>query len=261
MVALVTLVGVVSWTCMCCGAFGGLLLTRPDFNSVWFARNWSGPGQVDSPRSTTNTEDGGFPTFALGGKLLVFRGFGRDASWKLNVLEDGVVLGDGHVDLGITLLNRLGFAFGLFLSLLHPGPCCRHIMSIHAAFILRVGPGGCASTLGLGVDFVGESIRLGKRVTDLLFDSLLNRWSYNPEEQGPEQGEEQLVLGFLQPDVEILDGDINFLWLDKMLTVVRLCSRPNDSETEPFAAQVNVHKTRIRDVRETLLLSNIVTDI
>jgi hypothetical protein len=71
---------------------------------VGLARDLSQSWDVAGLLGRADAKDWGLPPVALSGKLLVLGSLGRDTAWQRDVLEYGILLSDGHVDLNIGYL-------------------------------------------------------------------------------------------------------------------------------------------------------------
>jgi hypothetical protein len=212
----------------------------------------------------TNRENGALPLLALGSKLLVLGSLGRDASRQRDVLEDGVVLSDGHVDLGILglLLERL-----LLLLALHEAALGRAgVALVHVLDVLRIGVVLSLScrTVGFSLDVVEDAIKLVSRVLDLLLQNLLNNRAHNLEEERLEHVEEKLVVALLHLDLQVLDirlnlGDLEEVGLRMLAGLVG--SLHLDLEAKAGATHEDVHDALVGDGRETLLALDVVRDV
>jgi len=227
-------------------------------DTVGLAADGSHLGQVGSLPSRTNAEDGGLPLVALSGKLLVLGSLGADTAGKGDVLEDAVVLGDGHVDLLIgSDLILLLLALGELL--LGGGG----VALVDVLDVLGVGvvPGLSLSLLGLLVDGEEHLIELMDVVADLGLCNLLDSRTHNLEEKRLEHVEEKLVVGLLQLDVDVLDVNVDRVDLEEVLAVGLVCSLHGDLETKTGTTKEDVHDTLVSNTGEALLLLDVVADV
>lgn len=106
-----------------------------------------------------------------------------------------------------------------------------------------------------------ESVALGEGVADLLLNDLLNSRAYDLEEERLEDVEEQLVVGLLELDVQVLDVNSDLIQSDEVLAILLVGGASSNLEVEALAAQNNVHNTSVGDRGETLLLLDVVANI
>jgi hypothetical protein len=205
-----------------------------------------------------NTENRGLPLVALEGKLLIFGSLGRDATRQRDILEDRVILRDGHIDLLISddllsLLLRLRE-----LALDGTEVPLVHILNVLRVWIvLRL----LLRTIGLELDAVDESVELVDVVTNLLLDDLLQRWAHNLEQERLEETEQKLVVRLLDFDGEVLQlhGDVGDL--EEVLGVVLIGSLHGNLEAQASAAEEDIHDSLVGYGREALLPLDVVRDV
>lgn len=82
-------------------------------SAVRLAADGAQLGNVGRRRGTTDAEDRRFPLLTLSSKILVLGGLSRDTARKVDVLENGIVLGDSHIDLGVAGGNLVGLLLAL----------------------------------------------------------------------------------------------------------------------------------------------------
>ena len=77
------------------------------------------------------------PSVTLSGKLLVLGSLCGNSTWKVNIGEDGILLGHGHVEL--LVFQRFLDTLFLLLSLGHSLFGSIHITLVHVLQVLWVG--------------------------------------------------------------------------------------------------------------------------
>jgi hypothetical protein len=220
-------------------------------------------------------EDWGLPVVALQRELFVFSGLGRDATWKVDVWEDRVLLGDGHVDLCLTgavcsLLCLLLALEDLLLDGLH-------IAVVDVLCVLGILQCLLLGAISLDLDLVGVRIKLVGLILDGLFNSLLESWAEGLQQDWLCKREQELMLGLCELDVEVLDVNledlivsthsvevemgatyINFVNLEEVLAIRLLSCGELHLEAEARTAKEDISNTEIGNARETLLSLDIV---
>lgn len=221
-------------------------------------------GQLRQAGGLTRRSDGedrALPLVALGSQLLVFGGLGRDTTGQGDVLEYGVVLSNGNVDLGV-----LGPLLELFLLLLalHDAVLSRGgVALVHVLEVLRVrvALGLSLGAVSLSLDVVQHAIELVDGVLDLLLKHLLNGRAHNLEQERLEHVEEQLVVALLELDGQVLDVSLDLVDLEEVgLSVLAslVGGLKFNLEAETRASHKDVHHTLVGDGRESLLLLDVV---
>jgi len=166
------------------------------------------------------------------------------------------VLSQGNVDL-LVASGVLGLLFALQCLLLGG----IGVALVNVLRLLRIVLRFSAGTLGFLVNRVRVTIGLGDIVPDLLLEKLGDRRANDTEQEWLEEAEQQLELRFLQLDVEVLHIDSDRVDLEEMLSIARVRSRHCNLEAEAGSTQENVHKTRVGDRWEALLLLDVIADI
>ena len=213
----------------------------------------------------TNREDRALPPLTLGSKLLVLGSLGRDTSGQGDVLEDGVVLSDSHVDLGVAglLLDLLLLLLALHNAVLHS----RGVALVHVLEVLGVGValGLSLRTVCLSLDVEKNAVELVGGVLDLLLQHLLNNRAHDLEKERLEHVEEKLVVALLHLDLKVLNVRLNLGDLEEVgLRVVfagLVSGLHLDLEAEAGTAHEDVHNTLVGDRGEALLALDVVRDI
>lgn len=118
---------------------------------------------------------------------------------------------------------------------------------------------GCA--LNILVDIIQISVHFFKVVFDLFLDRLLDHRSHDSQEKGFGNVEQQLVVGLLEFNVQVLDADSNVVNGHEMSTVLWLGVASCELEAETLTTKEDVHDTLVSDRWETLLLLDVVGDI
>lgn len=117
------------------------------------------------------------------------------------------------------------------------------------------------SAVGLKLDLVRQSIELVELVLDHLLQCLLQSWAHDLQHHWLTDGEQNLVLGLLQLDVEVLNIDINLVNLEEVLTVLLLGSRHLHLEAETTSTEEDISNTSVGKRWEPLLLLDVERDI
>ena len=173
---------------------------------VRFAGHLGSVLDIGSGGGRAKLEDGGLPVVALESELLVFCGFRRDAAWKVDVGEDRVLLGDGHVDLRLASPIRSLLCLLLALQkLLLDG---LHIAVVNIGRIFGILDDLLLSTINFLLDLVGVSIKLVDLILDGFLGGLLESWAESLQQNWLSKSEQELVLGLCELDAEILDVNL-----------------------------------------------------
>lgn len=229
-----------------------------------FASNLTNLRKAGGLLGRANRENRALPLLTLGGELLVLGSLGRDTSGQGDVLEDGVVLSDSNVDLGV--LDLLLSSLLLLLTLHETMLGGIGIALVHVLDVLRVGValGFGLGTVGLSLDVVEEAVKLVGRVLDLLLQNLLDDRAHDLEKEGLEHVEEELVVALLHLDLQVLDVRLNLGDLEEVgLRVLAglIGGLHLDLEAEAGTAHENVHNTLVGDGGEALLALDVVRDV
>jgi hypothetical protein len=168
-----------------------------DLRCVW---------EVGGRGGRANLEDWGLPVVTLQRKLLVLRSLGRDTTWKVNIREDGVLLGHGHVDL--SLVCSILCSLCLLLALQDLLLDSLDITAVDVLCLLWILQCLLLSTISLGLDLIGVGIELIGLILDGLLDSLLEDRAENLKHDWLGKSKQQLMPGLLELDVEVLDVNL-----------------------------------------------------
>jgi len=179
---------------------GIVLVLAGDGRSAWDAG--AGLGAADA-------EHRALPALALLRELLVLRGLGGDAGRQVDVGENAVLLGHGRVELFV--LDRLLDLGLLLLGLGEASVGGSPVLLVNVLDVvwIRVGKGVLLGLLSLLMDLVDDAVQFAGLLFDSSFEHLLERWFHSSEQKRLRDGEEQLVLGLLQLDVEMLDTNLD----------------------------------------------------
>lgn len=154
------------------------------------------------------------------------------------------MLSHGHVDLGVGS-NILGLLLALKnlllgsidVSLVDVLSLLRVVLSLnewlaaeclYSKFIAHL----LERTIRLKLDLVGQGVEFMSLVLDDLFQSLLETGTNDPQHQWLEQAKQELVLGLLELDVEVLHINVDLVDLEEILLVTFISSRHLDFEAE-----------------------------
>jgi hypothetical protein len=213
---------------------------------------------VGSLASRADAEDRALPLVALGGKVLVLSGLGGDATRKLDVLEDGIVLSHGDVD-ALVGLNLLLLLLTLGHLLLEGSEVA--LVDVLDILGVRVALGLSSGTVSLLLSGIKHGVKLLDVVANLLLDNLLEGRAHDLEEERLEEAEEKLVVRLLQLDVQVLNINIDGVDLEEVGLVGLVRGLHSDLEAQTSAAEEDVHDTLVGDAREALLLLDVVGDV
>ena len=220
------------------------------------ARDLRESGDVAGFLCGANSEDRGFPSVALGSKVLVLGGLGRDAARKRDVLEHGIILGHSYVDLDVA-----GLLLGLLLLCSHLLLVSAEVLVVDVGSILRVSLGRLDGASSILVNGVCESVGLLERILDLLLDDLLDDRLHDLKKKWLGDTEEKLVVGLLDLDVEVVNLDINIVNNNKVGAILLLGIASIELEAESFTSKDDIHDTLIGDRWEALLLLDVIRNI
>lgn len=233
----------------------GLLRTKVGYG-VSLALDLGSSRDVGALLSRTDEEDRALPLVTLAGKLLVLGSLGADASGKVDVGEDAILLCHSNVGLlvGSHLLGLLLLLRELLLS--------RSVVAVvDVGSVLRVVLGLSSGALGLLLDLVAKLVKLVALVLDGLLNSLLQRSSNNLEHDGLQNREEQLVVGLLDLDLNLGKVNVDLLNLEVVLTVLLLSGGDLHLKGEAVAREDDVSNTSVGERGEALLALDVEADV
>ena len=118
---------------------------------------------------------------------------------------------------------------------------------------------GCA--LSVLIDTVEVGVHLLKVALDLFLNNLLNHRAHDPQQQRLSNVEQQLVVGLLELDVQVLDADGDIVDSDKMCAILCLSVASGKLEAEAFTSHEDIHDTLVGHGWEALLLLDVVCHI
>lgn len=174
---------------------------RGPVRSMRLARHGGRGGDIGALPRAADGEHGALPLLAAARELLELGGLGADAAGQVDVGEHAVLARDGHVDL-LLLLGRLGGrGLGLLLLEQHLLLAGADVAPVDVGGVLGVRPRVLEGTVGFLLDEVEGLVELVELVFELLLGCLLDDGADHAEQEGLEEVEEELVVGFHEFDV------------------------------------------------------------
>jgi hypothetical protein len=116
-------------------------------------------------------------------------------------------------------------------------------------------------SVGLLLELPSKSVELVHLILNLLLQSLLKSRTYNPQHEGLDQAEQNLMFGLLELDIEVLDINVNFIHLKEILAIMFLSCRHLHLEAEACSTKENVGETLVSDAGDAVLSFDIVGHI
>lgn len=190
--------------------------------------------------------------------LFVFGGLGRYTAGQGNILEHRLLLCNRHINLFIG-----GLGFSLFLPRNH-FPLDRLVVAIvdvpHVLWIWIILQVPLDLDLLL-VDPPGQSVKVSKYFTDLLFEDFGKSWLHDFQEERLEEIKKQFMVRLLEFDGHVFDTDVNLVDFEEAGTVGLFSGGKLKLEAKTFAAEEDIGDAGVNEGREPLLLINIIADI
>jgi len=204
-----------------------------------------------------DAENWRLPFVALGREFFVLGRLGRDTTGKLDLREDGVVLGKGNIGFLICDIRRL--LLGLREAVLRGSNV--PLVNILHMFGIWVVLGVDLGLLSLEVDFVENTVELASFVFDLLLQGFLNAWTESLEKDRLCKSKEDLMVGSLHLNTDVLNVDINLGDFEEVLAITCVSSLSSNLEAETLATHEDIADANVLDGKEALLAIHVESDI